>query len=94
MHVHGRVDGNHATIARGLRQAGASVQSLADLGSGCPDLLCGFRGRNYLFEVKDSVLKPSAKQLTPDEKIWHINWQGQVERIETLTQAFKIIGLI
>jgi hypothetical protein len=69
------------------------VQSLADLGHGCPDLLCGFRGRNYLFEIKDGLLKPSAKQLTELELEWHRAWAGQVNRIEVIDEAFTIIGL-
>jgi hypothetical protein len=93
--TYGRVDANHALIVRGLRQVGASVEArLAAIGFGCPDLACGFRGVNYLFEVKNGVLKPSARQLTENERIWHMNWQGQVDRIETLDEALKIIGVL
>lgn len=48
-------DANHAAIVRALRQAGCSVADLRDAGQaspGCPDLLVGVRGEDYLLEVK------------------------------------------
>lgn len=88
-----RIDGNHKEIVKSLREAGASVQSLADLGSGVPDILVGLRGRNYIFEIKDWRQPPSKRKLTPDEKKWHQLWSGQVNVIETAAEALKIIGL-
>lgn len=37
-----------AEIAEALRRAGCTVQSLAALGNGAPDLLVGIDGRNLL----------------------------------------------
>ena len=48
-----RTDGNQAEVVAALQAYGASVQSLAGVGKGCPDLLVGFRGVTYLLEVKD-----------------------------------------
>ena len=76
MRRHGRVDANHAEIVRALRQVGASVQSLADIGKGCPDLLVGFRGDTFLLEIKDGSKPPSARVLTPDEGAWLACWRG------------------
>ena len=45
-------DANHAGIVAALRSAGCSVLELHAVGDGCPDLLCGARGRDYLLEVK------------------------------------------
>lgn len=59
MRICGRIDGNQAQIVRALRQVGATVLSLADMGDGCPDLLVGFRGFNILLEVKDGSASPS-----------------------------------
>jgi hypothetical protein len=86
-----RIDANQPLLVKSLRDLGASVQSLADLGKGVPDLLIGFQGRNYLFEVKDWKQPPSKRRLTPDEKTWHELWRGNVYVIETLTDALKII---
>jgi Holliday junction resolvase len=47
-----RTDANQDGIVAALRGAGASVQSLAATGKGCPDLLVGWRGANLLMECK------------------------------------------
>lgn len=88
-----RVDDNHAEIVDALRRAGASVQSIATVGKGCPDLLVGHRGRNILLEVKDGSKPPSARKLTPNEHIWQAYWQGQVVTVESVEQALKAVGL-
>lgn len=36
-----RVDRNHPEIVAALEKAGCLVQSLGQIGSGCPDLLAG-----------------------------------------------------
>ena len=92
MRRYGRVDDNQKQIVHWLRQAGATVQSLATIGGGCPDLLVGFRDRNYLFEIKDGSKSPSARQLTPDETKWHAEWKGQVYVVERPEAALLIIG--
>jgi hypothetical protein len=86
-----KIDANQSSIVRQLRQAGATVQSLADLGKGCPDLLVGYRGRNWLMEVKDWKQPPSKRRLTPAEKLWHQTWQGQVAVVETFNEALAVI---
>ena len=88
-----RIDANQPTIVKDLRAAGASVQSLADLGKACPDILVGFRGENYLFEIKDWKQPPSKRRLTPDEKDWHLKWGGKVQVIETSAEALTAMGL-
>jgi len=97
-----RVDANQPAIVKVLRQCGCSVQSLASVGKGCPDLLVGHYhsgpggdgSRNYLFEVKDPDKPPSARRLTPDEKRWHECWEGQVHTIETAEEALRIMGIV
>ena len=87
-----RVDANQSSIVRALREIGASVQSLADLGKGVPDIAVGYHGKNYLFEIKDWKQPPSKRRLTPDEKKWHQAWNGQVHVVETFDEALKIIS--
>lgn len=94
MRLRGRTDGNQQKIVKELRQYGCSVQPLSNVGDGCPDVLVGFRGVNYLFEVKDPTQKPSARRLTPDEKKWHSSWSGQSFVIETSADAIEYIGSI
>lgn len=71
-----KVDANQPAIMAALRQAGATVYSLAAVGDGMPDLLVGYAGKTALCEVKDGSKPPSARQLTPDQQRWHQTWQG------------------
>ena len=88
-----RVDANQSKIVKELRSIGATVQSLADLGDGCPDILVGTQGKNFLFEIKDWKQPPSKRRLTPKEKLWQESWRGQVHTIETFSEALTILGL-
>ena len=80
-------------VVEGLRAAGATVTSLAAVGRGCPDLVVGALGINYLIELKNPLVKPSARRLSPDEADWHSCWVGQVAIIETLEEALALVGL-
>lgn len=88
-----KVDANQTEIVKALRQVGASVQSLASTGQGCPDLLVGIRGTNYLIEVKDGQKVKSARKLTPDQVVWHESWRGRVYVAESVEQALEIIKI-
>lgn len=66
-----RVDANQAEIVAALRGLGASVTDLHEVGHGCPDILCGYRGRVFLIEIKTET-----GRLTPDEKRWADEWHG------------------
>jgi hypothetical protein len=87
-----KVDLNQMEIVATLRKIGATVQSLATVGNGCPDLLVGFRGINYLMEVKDGGKVPSAQKLTPDQVKWHIEWCGEVHIVRSIYDAFEVLG--
>ncbi len=85
----GRTDANHTAIVKALRQVGASVQSLASVGRGCPDLLVGFLDVTHLIEVKDG-----ANGLTSHEQAWVDSWRGQSVRIAySVADALAIIGV-
>jgi hypothetical protein len=71
-----RIDANHEQVVSALRAAGASVQSLAGVGKGVPDLLVGFQGKTLLMEVKDGRKTPSERRLTDDQVRWHGAWNG------------------
>ena len=88
-----RVDNNQARIVEQLRRVNISVQHLHTVGKGCPDLLLGFRNKNYLIELKDEKKRASAKKLTPDEEEFFSEWRGQVSKCETLDEILKVIGL-
>ena len=85
-----RTDGNQASVVAGLRKAGARVQTLHEVGCGCPDILVGFRGINYLFEIK----RPQGSRLTDREVKWLEEWPGQASVITTLDEALRIMGAV
>lgn len=87
-----RTDNNQEAIVAALREAGASVQSLAAVGQGCPDLVVGFRGENWLMECKrQKDDRKKAPQLTDDQVEWIKAWQGQV--VVVLNPADAVLQL-
>jgi Holliday junction resolvase len=81
-----RVDTDQAAIVARLRVAGYSVLSLSGMGKGCPDLLVGKDGVNYLCEVKATKGK-----LTPEQEQFLNQWQGTVT-ILTLEFLEALLG--
>lgn len=83
-------DGNEADIVKGLRGVGASVLDLGNVGGGCPDILVGFRNRDFLMEIKDVKGKVS-----PVQTVWHSRWRGRpVAIVRSLDEALIAIGAI
>ena len=73
-----RIDDNQKQIVRFLREKGVSVTVTSATGRGFPDLVRGYKGRNILLEPKDGAKPVSAQNLTPEQRIWHYDWKGQV----------------
>lgn len=93
MRLAAKIDENQPAIIGALRAIGASVEPLHRVGRGCPDIAVGFRGRNYLIEIKDGRKPPSARDLTGHQKVWHASWRGQVDVAESVADAMRIIGV-
>ena len=91
MRKRARVDDNQHEIVNALRDIGASVLSLATIGGGCPDLVVGYRGTNYLLEVKDGGKSPSKRKLTKDEENFINNWRGRVAVVYSIDDAIGAI---
>ena len=89
-----KVDANQRQVVAALRGAGATVQLLHAVGEGCPDLLVGHLGVNYLLEVKDGQKPPSAQKLTPQQEIWHQDWRGHRVVVNSPEAALAAIGVI
>lgn len=85
------VDRNHAEIVAAFRLFGCSVQSLAAVGAGVPDLLVGFRGNNLLIEVKNGEQPKNKRKLRPTQVRWHDAWLGQVFIVECADDVRKIL---
>lgn len=89
-----KIDANQPQIVTALRAIGATVQSLANVGNGCPDIVVGWQGQNFLLEIKNPAQPPSGRKLTDDEAKWHAIWRGQKTVVETVDDALKAIGAI
>ncbi len=87
MRRRGKVDANQSEVVEMFRKCGASVQSLADIGKGCPDLVVGIRGVTLLVEVKDGSKPPSQQQLTDDEIDWMRRWRGSPVHVVTSAEV-------
>jgi hypothetical protein len=80
-----RKDSNQSDVVRGLRAAGATVRVI-----GQPlDLLVGYKGRNYLLEVKN---RDGRNRLTPDQVTFLREWTGHAAVVRDLGDALKEIG--
>lgn len=86
-----RTDGNHAEIVAALKQIGASVLDIHDIGGGAPDLLIGYRGMNLLLEVKDGDKPPSHRKLTPDERDFFDEWRGLIYVVYNPVDAVTLV---
>lgn len=79
-----RTDENQKEIVRALRKIGCTVYVI-----GLPvDLLVGFRGRNFLMEVKVD----SKKKLTKLQQKFFGEWRGEVARVESVEQALEVVS--
>ena len=87
MRARPRLDANHKEIVDGLLSVGASVQSLAAIGCGCPDLLVGYRNKSFVIEIKTDT-----GGLTTAQESWLGNWRGQVAIVRNLQGALGVIG--
>lgn len=79
-----QLDANHQAIRAGLEAVGATVDPK------CPgDLLVGFRGVNYLLEVKTVKGKLRASQ-----ERFRAAWKGQYAVVRTMDEALRSIGAV
>ena len=85
-----KVDANHVEITAALRGIGATVKPTHQL-KGFVDLVVGFRGKNYLFEIKDGSKPPSARKLTGKEQEFHDTWNGSVCIVESVQDALNVL---
>jgi Holliday junction resolvase len=72
-----RVDLDQRAVIARLEERGFSVLNLSAVGQGCPDLLVGKNGQNFLLEIKSEK-----GTLTPAQIEFHKNWQGHCKIIK------------
>ena len=97
MRLRGRTDANQAEIVAALRQVpGVTVLLLSSVGSGCPDVCVGVKGKNVLLEIKAPGGPrggTSRQALTDPEREWHRTWRGQVAIVCSVEQALYACGI-
>jgi hypothetical protein len=79
-----QLDANAKGIKAALIAVGATVDHRCPL-----DWLVGFRGANYLLEVKTAKGK-----LRPSQERFFAGWQGQKALVRTEQEALKAVGAI
>ena len=90
-----KVDANQEQVVQALRAIGATVQSLAGVGKGVPDLLVGYQGKTILFEIKDGRKPPSERRLTEDQLTWHGAWRGgPLAVVDGPDAALRMLGVL
>lgn len=92
MRVRARKDSNHKEVVAMFRELGATVLDTAQLGSGAPDIIVGYNGKNVLVEIKDGSLPPSKRKLTEDEMQFHAMWKGHIVVINDLKEVIELIN--
>ena len=93
MRRNARVDSNQKEIVEALRKAGASVLIVSML-KNCFDILVGFKGVNFIMEIKDGSKPPSQRKLTEGEAKFKESWRGGPYYIVySIEEALKIISI-
>lgn len=89
-----RLDATQPDIVAALLKCGCTVQSLASIGGGCPDLLVGTAGEWYVLECKDGSLPPSKRALSEDERKWINKARAPVHIVGSVDEALRAVGAI
>lgn len=90
--INAKVDSNHPQIVKELRKLkGVTVRSVATI-KNFLDIIVGYAGKNYLFEIKDPDKPPSARKLTPGEQKFMDEWTGQADLALTTEDILKVIN--
>ena len=88
--TYARIDTNHKEIVKALRDAGATVVSLAAMKHGCPDLLVGYAGETVLMEIK----RDAKAKFTPDQLDFLGKWKGgAISRVDSIDAAIRALGI-
>lgn len=90
-----RKDSNQDELVKEFRKwfPTASVHIASNHGEGFPDLVVGFEGRTFLFEVKDPEKTPSQRKLTEKQERFHGQWKGHCEVVHSATEMAAKIAI-
>lgn len=86
-----KTDNNHSDVRDFLRGIGCSVADTSGAGEGFPDLVVGYRGKNFMIEIKDCEKEKAESKLTPAQIKFHAGWNGQIDIVTGPDDALATI---
>lgn len=86
-----RIDANQNEIVNAGRKLGATVFITSSLGKGFPDIVLGYKGINYLIEIKDGKKVKSQQKLTIYESKFKKLWKGSVCIITSTNDLLELL---
>jgi hypothetical protein len=92
-----KVDNSQRELVPFLEAHGATFQSMATVGKGCPDGVVGFLGVDWLVEFKTGAApkapsKRKAGRTEAAQAKWHAEWRGaSVAILRTRDDAEKLL---
>ena len=86
------MDSNQAEIVEALRGIpDLSVSITSRIGQGFPDLVIGYRGATFMFELKDPSKPKADQELTPEQAKFHGAWKGQIQKVFSLKEIITTL---
>jgi hypothetical protein len=87
-----RIDGNQNEIVEALRSIpDLSVSVTSRVGRGFVDIVVGYRGANFMFELKDPTKPKADQELTPEQQKFHAAWKGQIQKVFSLKEIITTL---
>lgn len=92
MRLRAKPDANQKEIIEKLRKCrDISVRSIHSLGDGIPDILVGYRRKNFIFEIKNTEY---SGKLTSLEQKFKDEWHGQLAKVFSEKEILEAIGYV
>lgn len=83
-----KVDANQGDIVKALEKIGCSVCVIGEP----VDLLCGYRGENYLIDAKNPETDYGKNDRSTDvQREFFASWRGQAAKAWTPEQAIAVV---
>jgi hypothetical protein len=86
-----KVDGNHRQVVAAFKALGCTVQSLAAVGKGVPDLLVACAGLNHLVEVKNPKQPQNKRKLRSSQVVWASTWRAPRHLVESVEDVQRLV---
>jgi len=81
-------DGNQKEIERVLRQLNIPYKDTSKVGGGFSDMVVGYKGINYLLELKVGKNKLQQNQID-----FHDIWKGKIDVVRNIDEVLELLGI-